>query len=136
MTVPGAPRGVNGSSTDPCRCWAPHSVRGEILGMDLVEELPELLDLVLLLVLVEQDPGLLEDGLVGEDRDRFGIAGRQGEQPHTGILLRIRPSLSFCSQISALVGFGWCYEYGWASSGLTHLSARLLIQLGCKPEPL
>src|SRR3954449_12735773 len=44
---------------------------GEVLGPHLVEELPELLDLLLLdlavLVLLEEHAGLLEDVLVGED---------------------------------------------------------------------
>src|SRR6516164_4865510 len=63
VTLPGGPAAVN------------ESLGGEVLGPDLVQELPELLDLGLLLVLVEEDAGLLEDGLVGEDRDRLGGAG-------------------------------------------------------------
>src|SRR5215207_8362488 len=42
----------------------------EVLGADFLQELPELLDLLLLLlVLPDHDAGLPQDVLVGEDRD-------------------------------------------------------------------
>jgi len=52
---------------------------GEVLGADLVEELPELLDLGLLLVLVEEHAGLVEDGLLRVDGYGLGIAGSQSQ---------------------------------------------------------
>src|SRR5712692_6462761 len=55
------------------------SVR-EVLGADLVEELAELLDLLLLFVVLEEDARLGEDLLVGEDRDRLGVAYRQRDR--------------------------------------------------------
>ena len=52
---------------------------GEVFGAHLVEELPELLDLLLVLVLLEEHPGLLEHVLVGEDRHRVAVADGEGD---------------------------------------------------------
>ncbi len=63
---------------------------GEVLGADLVEELGELLDLALdgllvgrlVVVLLEQDAGLLQHAFLGEDRHR--LRGAHGQRDGVG----------------------------------------------------
>src|SRR3954469_14968170 len=52
-------------------------LRIEVLGCDVVEELPELLDLLVLLTR-DQDRGFLENFLGGEDRDGHPHRQRHG----------------------------------------------------------
>src|SRR5438105_1753325 len=61
-----------------------HGPRGpgsgsEVLGADTLEELPELLDLLLLVVALEDDPSLVEHSVVGEDRYGLLVTHRQGD---------------------------------------------------------
>ena len=53
---------------------------GEVLGGDLVEELAELGDFLLLVVGFEEHTGLVEDLLVGEDRDVPTETDREGDR--------------------------------------------------------
>src|SRR5689334_10569700 len=68
--VPGDPR-VKASALASRRQPSPSALAGgEVLGAHLVEELPELLDLLFVLVLLEEHAGLLQHLLVGEDGHR------------------------------------------------------------------